>query len=162
MEQQSKKETRKEKKARKREEFKTKHPKLYDFIVKASAVTVVVGPLALMYFLGYSDGSKISPKAMQENFEETEKEINDLHAEWLRKQRDAYLSNGWNEGKYANNAAEFLTFAENFQLQPGESYFIWDDNQFKGEDLPVDINIEHQVYGVVDPSYDDGAGAGSD
>ena len=146
------KETWKEKRARKRKEFEEKHPKLYDFLVKAAAVTVVVGPLILAYSAGYSDGSKLSPKAVQENFEKSSEEIDKLHQEWLQKQRDAYLEN-FNNGAYASNAAEFQSFARNFNLQPGEAYFIWDDNQFKGEGLEVDQMIDHQVYGITDPNY---------
>jgi len=152
MKEKDKKETWKEKRRRKLNEFEEKHPKLYDFLVKAAAVTVVVGPIAAAYFVGYSDGSKISPKAIQENFDKTSEELDQLHQEWLQKQREAYEKN-FNQGAYANNSAEFKIFAENFNLQPGESYFIWDDNQFKGEGLPVDMMIDHQVYGIGDPEY---------
>lgn len=152
MKEKDKKETWKEKRRRKLKEFEEKHPKLYDFLVKATAVTVVVGPIAAAYFVGYSDGSKISPKAIQENFEKADEEMQKLHQKWLQKQREAYEEN-FNQGAYANNAAEFKVFAENFNLQPGESYFIWDDNQFKGEGLPVDTMIDHQVYGIGDPKY---------
>lgn len=146
------KETWKEKRVRKRKEFVEKHPKLYDFIVKASAVTVVVAPLALAYFAGYSDGSKVSPKSLQENFEKTDEEIQKLHHEWLQKQRDVYLQN-FNGDQYRENAAEFMVMAENMRLQPGEAFFLWDDNQFRGENLPVEPMVDHQVYGISDPTF---------
>lgn len=136
------------------ERFRNEHPKLADAIIKLQACLFVGGTLGGMYLLGYSDGSKLSPKAMQENFEKSSEEVNKLNQQWLDEQRKQYLEH-FSDGQYAENAAEFIKFAENFNLQPGESYFLWDENQFKGENRPVDIYVNHQVYGISDPSFDE-------
>ena len=136
------------------EKFREEHPDLADFIIKLQLGLFVGGAFGAVYLVGYSDGSKLSPKAMQENFEKTEKEIDELHQKWLEEQRKIYKEN-FDSEKYRDNAEQFLIFAENVDLQPGEAFFLWDENQFKGENLPIDPWVDHQVYGIGDPKFDE-------
>ena len=144
--------SRKERKEERRKRFREEHPKLADALLTLQVAFVVIGSLGGMYFLGYSDGAKLSPRAMQKNFEKSEEETEEEYQKWVEKQREIYRNN-FDTDAYNENAAQFESFARNITLQPGEAYFLWDDSQFRGEGRPVDAMVDHQVYGIKDPKF---------
>ncbi len=139
----------------KAKDFEEKHPEEVDAARQVGIFLCLWGSLVIPFMLGRA--SVVIEESEEEHqrklAEEAKKIAKEQHNEWLRKEQEIYKEN-WDNEKYNNNFELVKQFASTLPLNPGESFYIIDNNQYIAEGLPVDMGVYHEVYGIDDPNND--------